>query len=142
MHRGHVLEAYRVFLGIMEEQRASQARRWRSWSSPASSICRIAPFSTGPTPPATSPIRARATVELGDGVGWDNAHHVLYAGALDIAVGPRWYSTYEMACNCITHYIEQQKISAIPYAGTHRASELALLRNTEPLSAPEADGIP
>ena len=42
--------------------------------------------------------RARATVELGRAVGWDDAHDVLYAGALDIAVGPRWYSTYEMAC--------------------------------------------
>ena len=32
--------------------------------------------------------RARATVELGNFVGWDNAHHVLYAGALDIARRP------------------------------------------------------
>ena len=51
---------------------------------------------------------------------------MLYAGALDIAVGPRWYSTYEMACNCVTHFLEQQKISAIPYAGTTE-KELALL---------------
>ena len=43
--------------------------------------------------------RARSTVELGNALGWDNAHDVVYAGALDIAVGPRWYSTYEMACN-------------------------------------------
>ena len=43
--------------------------------------------------------RARSTVEIGNAIGWDNAHHVIYAGALDIAVGPRWYSTYEMACN-------------------------------------------
>src|SRR6516165_2144134 len=70
--------------------------------------------------------RARATVELGTAIGWDDAHAVLYAGALDIAVGPRWYSTYEMACNCVTHYLEEQKISAIPYAGT-TARELALL---------------
>ena len=37
--------------------------------------------------------RARATVELGEAIGWDNAHDVLYAGVPDIAVGPRWYST-------------------------------------------------
>ena len=65
---------------------------------------------------------------------------MLYAGALDIAVGPRWYSTYEMACNCVTHYLEQQKISAIPYAGT-TAKELALLHNTEPLTASEAEAF-
>jgi hypothetical protein len=63
---------------------------------------------------------------------------VLYAGALDIAVGPRWYSTYEMACNCVTHYLEQQRISAIPYAGT-TTRELALLENREPLSRIEAE---
>ena len=40
--------------------------------------------------------RARSTVEIGNAIGWDDpaAHHVLYAGALDIAVGPRWYSTW------------------------------------------------
>jgi hypothetical protein len=43
-----------------------------------------------------------------------------------------------MACNCITHYLEQQKISAIPYAGT-TPKELALLRNTTPLTAAEAE---
>ena len=42
--------------------------------------------------------RARATVELGTPIGWDNAHDVVYAGVPDIAVGPRWYSTYEMGC--------------------------------------------
>src|SRR5207302_851816 len=62
------------------------------------------------------------------------------AGALDIAVGPRWYSTYEMACNCITHYLEKQKIAAVPYAGT-TAKELALLANSEPLTAPESEAL-
>src|SRR5690606_14719213 len=61
-----------------------------------------------------------------------------YAGALDIGVGPRWYSTYEMACNCITHYIEKQKISAIPYGGA-TPKEAAILGQTEPLSKVEAE---
>ena len=43
--------------------------------------------------------RARATIELGDLIGWDKAHSVIYAGVPDMAVGPRWHSTYEMACN-------------------------------------------
>jgi len=45
-----------------------------------------------------------------------------------------------MACNCVTHYLEQQKISAIPYAGT-TAKELALLANTDPLTAAEAEAF-
>jgi hypothetical protein len=34
--------------------------------------------------------RARSTVEIGNAIGWDDpaAHHVLCAGALDMAVGP------------------------------------------------------
>ena len=42
--------------------------------------------------------RARATIELAETVGWENAHDVIYAGALDLGVGPHWYSMYEMAC--------------------------------------------
>jgi hypothetical protein len=42
--------------------------------------------------------RARATIELAETVGWENAHDVLYAGVLDLGVGPHWYSMYEMAC--------------------------------------------
>ena len=42
--------------------------------------------------------RARATIELAETVGWENAHDVIYAGVLDLGVGPHWYSMYEMAC--------------------------------------------
>jgi len=42
-----------------------------------------------------------------------------------------------MTCNCVTHYLEQQEISAIPYAGT-TAKELELLENSEPLTPAEA----
>src|SRR5262249_33386446 len=43
--------------------------------------------------------RARATIDLGTTIGWDDAHSVLYAGAPDMAVGPRWYSTDGMGGN-------------------------------------------
>ena len=82
--------------------------------------------------------RARATVELGNFVGWDDAHHVIYAGALDIGVGPRWYSTYEMACNCITHFIERQKIYQQSPTAAAPTKEAEILRNTVPLSKNEA----
>jgi hypothetical protein len=42
--------------------------------------------------------RARATIQLAEAIGWENAHDVIYAGVLDLGVGPHWYSMYEMAC--------------------------------------------
>lgn len=50
--------------------------------------------------------RARATIELGSLVGWDNAHSIVYAGVPDMAAGPRWHSTYEMACNVTAEAFE------------------------------------
>ena len=136
VHRGHVLEAYRVFLGIMEEpahrKEALAQLVFAGLIDLQDRVYLNRSYTTG-----HKSFRARATVELGNFVGWDNAHHVIYAGALDIGVGPRWYSTYEMACNCITHFIEKQKISAIPYGGS-TTKEAEILRNTVPLSKDEA----
>jgi hypothetical protein len=81
--------------------------------------------------------RARSTVELGNALGWDKAHNVIYAGALDIAVGPRWYSTYEVACNYIKMMIEGEALHAVPYGGVSEA-ELAVLRNEQPVNQQEA----
>ena len=81
--------------------------------------------------------RARSTVELGNALGWDHAHNIIYAGALDIAVGPRWYSTYEVACNYIKMMIEGEALHAVPYSGVSDA-ELAVLRNKEPVNQQEA----
>jgi hypothetical protein len=50
--------------------------------------------------------RARAMIDLGDALGWDDAHSVLYAGVPDLAVGPRWYSTYEMGCNVVQNLLD------------------------------------
>ncbi len=136
VHRGHVLEAYRVFLGIMEEpahrKEALAQLVFAGLIDLQDRVYLNRSYTTG-----HKSFRARATVELGNFVGWDNAHHVLYAGALDIGVGPRWYSTYEMACNCITHYIEKQKMSAIPYGGS-TAKEAEILRQTQALTKDEA----
>src|SRR4029078_8408290 len=67
--------------------------------------------------------RARATIELGEALGWDHAHHVLYAGVPDIAVGPRWYSTYEMGCNIVQNFLDGR--------------DRDLLAQKEPLTAAE-----
>ncbi len=139
VHRGHVLEAYRIFLGIMEEpahrQDALAQLVFAGLIDLQDRVYLNRSYTTG-----HKAFRARATVELGNFFGWDNAHHVLYAGALDIGVGPRWYSTYEMACNCITHYIEKQKISAIPYGGA-TAKEAEILRQTVALTKDEANAF-
>ena len=50
--------------------------------------------------------RARATIELSSAVGWEKAHDVIYAGVPDIAVGPHWYSAYEMACEVEKNFLE------------------------------------
>ena len=84
--------------------------------------------------------RARATVELGNALGWDRAHDVVYAGALDIAVGPRWYSVYEMACNTVKEQIDGETLHAIPYGGVSEA-EQAMLRNTAPLTPAEEEAF-
>jgi hypothetical protein len=139
VHRGRVLEAYRLFLGIMQEP-ANRREALAELVFAGLIDVQDRAFLNRSYTTGHKSYRARATVELGDTIGWDQARPVLYAGALDIAVGPRWYSTYEMACNCITHYLEQQKISAIPYAGTS-ALELSLLRNTTPLTEQESSAF-
>jgi len=50
---------------------------------------------------------------------------LVYAGALDIAVGPRWYSTYEVACNYIKMMIEGETLRAIPYGGVLSYTQVA-----------------
>jgi hypothetical protein len=140
VHRGNVVEAYRVFLGLVE----SPAER----KEVLSQLCHAGlmdvqdralynrSYTTG-----HKAFRARATVELGNALGWDDAHNVIYAGALDIAVGPRWYSTYEMACNVIKIFLEKQAVSAIPYGGASQEELAILANNKEPLSRDEAEAL-
>ena len=139
VHRGRVLEAYRVFLGLMEDK-ANRREVLAEFVFAGLIDLQDRAFLNRSYTTGHKSYRARATVELGSAIGWHNAKQVLYAGALDMAVGPRWYSTYEMACNCVTHYLERQKISAIPYSGT-TSRELSLLRNTDPLSQDEAEAF-
>ena len=135
VHRGQVIDAYRTFLGLMEDKANRndvlaelvfagmidvQDRMYQNRS-----------YTTG-----HKGYRARSTVELGNALGWDNAHNVIYAGALDIAVGPRWYSLYEMACNTVKSEIEGAALHAVPYGGVSDA-ERAVLHNKALLSDEE-----
>jgi hypothetical protein len=136
VHRGQVIDAYRIFLGLIEERENRKEVLAELVFAGLIDVQERSLYNRSYTT-GHKAFRARATVELGTAIGWDDAHDVLYAGALDIAVGPRWYSTYEMACNAITAFIEGAPISAIPYSGT-TSRERAILENTGRLSEAES----
>jgi hypothetical protein len=122
VQRGEVLEAYRVFLGLMEDapnRRAVLAHlAFAGLIDVQDRMLHNRSYTTG-----HKSFRARATIDLGEAFGWDAAHHVLYAGAPDIAVGPRWYSTYEVGCNVIQNLLDGR--------------DADLLRQETPLTPPE-----
>ena len=136
VHRGQVIEAYRVFLGIMENPADRPAALAQLCHAGLMDVQDRALYNRSYTT-GHKAFRARATVEIGTALGWDNAHHVLYAGVPDIAVGPRWYSTYEMTCNVIKIFLEKQTVSAIPYGGASKEELAILANNKEPLSRAE-----
>src|SRR6202790_2611293 len=140
VHRGNVVDAYRVFLGLMENPAERKAVLAQLCHAGLMDVQDRALYNRSYTT-GHKAFRARATVELGNLIGWDNAHDVIYAGALDIAVGPRWYSTYEMACTVVKIFLEKQAVSAIPYGGAS-PEELAILAgNKQPLSEDEAQAL-
>jgi len=132
VERGEVIPAYRTFLGLMEnpyQRREVLAElMFAGLIDVQDRMLYNRSYTTG-----HKSYRARATVELGNALGWENAHDVLYAGALDMAVGPRWYSIYEMACNVIKTFIEGEPLHAVPYSGVSDA-ERAILNNTYELT--------
>jgi hypothetical protein len=140
VHRGQVVEAYRVFLGLMQnpaERRAALAELcFAGLIDVQDRAFQNRSYTTG-----HKAYRARATVELGDAIGWNAAHDVLYAGALDMAVGPRWYSLYEVACNAVTVYLEGHELHAVPYGGTTALERAILVDNKAPLSRAESEAL-
>jgi hypothetical protein len=70
-------------------------------------------------------------------VGWENAHSVLYAGVPDLAVGPRWYSTYEMACLVVQNMLDGRDAEYLANDGAltpveSQALQMALASGEEP----------
>lgn len=100
VQRGEVLRQYRVFLGLLDDvpnrTRLLAQLAFAGLIDVQDRMLFNRSYTTG-----HKAHRARATIELGGLLGWENAHAVAYAGVPDIAVGPRWYSTYEMACNVV-----------------------------------------
>src|SRR5438876_6802261 len=122
VQRGDVLPAYRVFLGLMQD--VPNRRRVLAHLALAGLIdvqdrmLHNRSYTTG-----HKGYRARATIEIGNAIGWDRAHDVLYAGVPDIAVGPRWYSTYEAGCNIVQNVLDGR--------------DAEILRQDTPLTPPE-----
>src|SRR2546429_469782 len=67
---------------------------------------------------------------LGEALGWDAAHHVLYAGVPDLAVGPRWYSTYEMGCNVVQNLLDGRDAALLRQEAPLTPAEEAMLLET------------
>ncbi len=105
VQRGEVLPSYRVFLGLMEEpahRRAALAHlAFAGLIDVQDRMLHNRSYTTG-----HKAFRTRATIEIGEALGWETAHGVLYAGVPDVAVGPRWYSTYEMGCNVVQNLLD------------------------------------
>jgi hypothetical protein len=140
VQRGEVVNAYRVFLGLWEEARDDEARRTPLLAQLAFAglidvqdrVLYNRSYTTG-----HKSYRARATVELARAVGWANAHSILYAGVPDIAVGPRWYSTYEMGCLVVQNLLDNRDRELLDNDGAltpveSLALQEALLSGQEP----------
>src|SRR5215468_4588471 len=139
VERGQVIDAYRTFLGLIEDvehrQEVLAQLVFAGMIDVQDRMLYNRSYTTG-----HKAYRARSVVEIGNAVGWDNAHDVIYAGALDLAVGPRWHSVYEMACNVVTIFIEGKEVHAVPQSGTSER-ERTLLTNTGSLNEAETEGL-
>jgi hypothetical protein len=142
VQRGEVVDAYRLFLGMFEER---EHRRELLAQLAFAGLIDVQDrmlynrsYTTG-----HKAHRARATVELGEAVGWEQAHDILYAGVLDMAVGPRWHSAYEMACQVSWLFLAEDdakpKSSLDPSPA--RACEERLRANAEPLTPVETEQL-
>jgi len=127
VQRGEVLASYRVFLGLMEDvphRRDVLAHlAFAGLIDVQDRMLHNRSYTTG-----HKSYRARAMIDLGEAFGWDAAaHHVLYAGVPDIAVGPRWYSTYEMGCNVVQNLLEGRDAELLKQEGALSPAEEAML---------------
>ena len=142
VQRGEVVTAYRVFLGLFaDRERRRELLAQLAFAGLIDVQDRMLynrSYTTG-----HKGYRARATIELGEAIGWDNAHDVLYAGIPDMAVGPRWHSAYEMACQVAWMFLAEDdaKPKSSMEPSPQRLVEQRLLRNAEPLTDAESQRL-
>jgi hypothetical protein len=139
VQRGEVLQAYRVFLGMFRQRERRRELLAHLIFAGLIDVQDRMLFNRSYTT-GHKAYRARATIELGEAVGWDKAHDVLYAGVPDMAVGPRWHSVYEMACQVSWTRLAREdarpKSSLDPSPA--QLCEERLLLNAMPLTSAEA----
>lgn len=145
VQRGEVLASYRLFLGLLEDE-ANRSRllsqlMFAGLIDVQDRMLFNRSYTTG-----HKSFRARATVELGEALGWERARSVVYAGVPDIAVGPRWYSTYEMACAVTQNAFEGRDHDLLHQSGTldeRETEELVdgLLYSQEPVWIHQISGL-
>jgi len=126
VQRGDVLTAYRVFLGLMQEPAHRRDvlghLAFAGLIDVQDRMLHNRSYTTG-----HKAYRARATIELGEALGWDRAQSVLYAGVPDMAVGPRWYSTYEMGCNVVQNVLDGRDVELLKQEAALTPAEEAML---------------
>ena len=85
--------------------------------------------------------RQRSLIELGRAIGWEHADHVIYAAVPDLAVGPRWYSSFEAACQIMLNELEEEAPESTLAATVATGTDRRLFANTTPVSQPEAEAL-
>jgi len=140
VERGEVIPAYRIFLGLMEEtghRREVLAHMvFAGMIDVQDRMLYNRSYTTG-----HKAYRTRSVVEIGNAIGWDNAHDTVYAGALDVAVGPRWHSVYEAACNIVLVFIDGHEIHAVPQSGASEREQEILANNQGTLDEAETAAL-
>ena len=133
---GHVEDSYGVFRGIVADPanrpKAMAQLMFAGLIDVQDRMLLNRSYTTG-----HKSFRARATIELTQAVGWDNAHDVIYAGVPDMAVGPRWYSAYEMACEVALRHLEDVPPMSSLDPTRVTTLDVELFANTEDLSSAE-----
>jgi hypothetical protein len=139
VQRGEVLPAYRAFLGLFEDapnrERLMAHLMFAGLIDVQDRMIFNRSYTTG-----HKSYRARATVELGRALGWDNARDVLYAGVPDIAVGPRWHSNYEAACQVTLRFLDGRDADYRANTGRFSRAEQAAWKDLV-LNSQEPDWI-
>jgi hypothetical protein len=137
---GQVDESYGVFRGLLEQPedrpRVLAQLMFAGLIDVQDRILLNRSYTTG-----HKSYRARATIELAGAVGWDQAHDVIYAGVPDIAVGPRWYSAYEMACEVARTRLEDEAAESSLAATVLSGVDERLFAQTVELSSAEREGL-
>ena len=62
---------------------------------------------------------------------------MIYAAIPDLAVGPRWYSSFEAACQIMAYELEDARPQSSLAATEETDTDRRLFANTEPVTEPE-----